>query len=79
MDHQPAKFQCGRMSLAGFMDKFLKKHNDDVVMTCCMLLGFENLTFCKTKYLSKSQISWLSGLNFMKVSVRPPNTIMTSL
>ena len=43
-----------------------------------MLLGFENLKFCKTEYtgyhLSKFQISWLSGSNFMEVSVRPPKT-----
>ena len=40
-----------------------------------MFLGFENLKFCKTEYRLSSvqvQISWLSGLNFMEVSVRPP-------
>ena len=32
MDYQPVKFQCRRLSLAGFIDK-LRKHNDDVIMT----------------------------------------------
>ena len=38
-----------------------------------MLLGFENLKFRETEYrLSPLQVSifWLSGLNFMQVSVR---------
>ena len=29
-------------------------------------------------HLSKFQISWLFGSNFMEVNVRPQNTIMTS-
>ena len=44
------------------------KQNDDVIMTKL-----------NTGYLpSKFQISWLSGSNFMEVSVRHQNTIMTS-
>ena len=31
MDYQSTKFQCCRVSLAGFIDK-LRKHNDDVIM-----------------------------------------------
>ena len=40
-----------------------------------MLLEFENLRFVKLNigyHPAKFQISWLSGSNFMEVSVRPP-------
>ena len=50
-----------------------------------MLLVFENLSFVKLNIsyrLFKFQIFWLSGSNFMEVSVRPPkhhyDVIMTS-
>ena len=39
-----------------------------------MFLGFENLNFVKQDigyHVAKFQISWLSGSNFMEVSVRP--------
>ena len=39
------------------------------------MLVFENLSFVKLNigyHLSKLQISWLSGSNFMEVSVGPP-------
>ena len=75
MDYQPAKFQCFRLSLASFSDK-LRKHNDDVISCCC------NLKLNIGYYPSKFQIPWLSGSNFMEVSVRPPkqhyDVIMTS-
>ena len=38
MDYQPAKFQCCRLSLAGFIDK-LRNHNDDVIMTSFYVVG----------------------------------------
>ena len=41
-----------------------------------MLFGLENLKFVKMAigyHQSKFEISWLSGSNFMDVSVRPPN------
>ena len=43
------------------------------------LLGFENLKFVKLNigyHLSKFQISWLSGSNFMEVSVWPQKTAL---
>ena len=42
-----------------------------------MLLGFENLNFVKLNigyHSFKFQISWLSGSNFMEVSVRHQKT-----
>ena len=33
MDYQLAKFQFCSLSLASFMDRLRKKHNDDVMIT----------------------------------------------
>ena len=58
MNYQLAKFQffC-RLSLANFIDRFIK-HNDDVIMTSFILVGFQNLKFFETLYrLSSLQIS----------------------
>ena len=82
MNYQLAKFQFCRLSLASFIDRFIKtqwwRH--------FMLLGFYNLSFLKLYidyHLSKFQISWLSGSNFMEVSVRyqifPLFLVITSL
>ena len=83
MNYQPAKFQCYKLSLAGFID--IKKtqwwrHND--VISCWCDLEISNvvkLTLNIGYHLSKLQMSWISGSSFIKVSVRPLNTIMTSL
>ena len=73
MEYQPAKFQCYRLSLASFMDK-LKKQNDDVI-SCCWDLKISNFVKPNMGYNpSKFKISWLSGSNFIEVSVRPPKT-----
>ena len=73
MDYQPAKFQCCRLSLASFIDK-LRKHNDDVI-SCCWDLKISNFVKQNIGYHpSKFQISWLSGSNYMEVSVRPLKT-----
>ena len=72
MDYQPATFQCCRFSLAGFIDK-LRKHNDDVVISCCWDLKISNFVKLDIGYHAlKFQISWMSGSIFMEVSVRPP-------
>ena len=39
MDYQLAKFQFCKISLASFMDKFRKKHNDDVIITSFHVLA----------------------------------------
>ena len=72
MSYQLAKFQFCRLSLARFIDRF-RKHNDDVIMTSFHAVGIKNLKFMKlfiNYHLSKFQIFWLSGSNFMEVSVR---------
>ena len=57
MDYQPAKLQFCILRLASFIDRF-RKHNDDVIVTSFMLLGFENLKFSETLYgLSSLQVS----------------------
>ena len=33
MSYQLAKFQFCRLLLASFIDRFIKNHNDDVIMT----------------------------------------------
>ena len=38
IDYQPAKFQCGRLSLASSMER-LRKHDDDVIMTSFRVVG----------------------------------------
>ena len=43
-------------------------HHD--VISCCWDLKISN--FVKLNHLSKFQISWLFGSNFMEVSARPP-------
>ena len=65
------------VEFASFIDK-LRKHNYDVIMTSFHVLGDLKIShFVKQDidyHAAKFQISWLSGSNFMKVSVRPPNT-----
>ena len=52
MNYQRAKFQFCRLSLASFVDRFRKKHNDDVI-SCCW-----NFKFSETLYrLSSLQVS----------------------
>ena len=74
MDYLSAKFQCCRLSFAGFIDK-LRKHNDDVIMTPFHVVGvykISNFVNLNIDYLPpKFQIPWLSASNFMVVSVRP--------
>ena len=72
-----AKFQFCRLSLAIFID------NDDVI-SCCWDLKISNFLKLYIDYhLSKFQMPWLSGSNFMEVSVRyqifPLFLVMTSL
>ena len=38
MNYQLAKFQFCRLSLASFIDRFIK-HNDDVIMTSFHVVG----------------------------------------
>ena len=86
MNYQVATFQFCRLSLASFIDRF-RKHNDDVIMTsfsCCWDLKISDVLKLYIDYhLSKFQISWLSGSNFLQVSVRyqifPLFLVMTSL
>ena len=59
-----------------------EKHNDDVI-SCCWDLKIPNFVKLYIDYHpSKFQISWLSGSNFMEVSVRhkilPLFLVMTS-
>ena len=84
MSYQLAKFQFFRLSLTSFIDRF-RKHNDDVIMTSFDFVGILNYRFLKLYidyHLSKFQIFWPSGSNFMKVSVRyhifPSFFVMTS-
>ena len=39
MNYQLAKFQFCRLSSASFIDRFIKKHNDDVIMTSFHVVG----------------------------------------
>ena len=80
------KLQFCRLLLASFIDRFIKtqwwRHND--LISCCQDL---KISFCLKLlidyHLCKFQISWLSGSNFMKVSLRyhifPLFLVMTSL
>ena len=81
MNYQLAKFEFCRLSFASFIDRF-RKNNDDVI-SCCWDLKISNfLKLCIDYHLYKFQISWLSGSNFMEVSVRyqilPLFLVMTS-
>ena len=69
MSYQLAKFQFCRLSLANFIDRF-RKHNDDVISYCLDLKISNFLKLYIDYHLSKFQIFWLSGSNFMEVSVR---------
>ena len=54
------------------------RHHD--VILCFWDLKISNFVKHDMGYhVAKFQISWFSGSNFMEVSVRPQNTIMTSL
>ena len=77
MDYQPAKFQCCRLFLPSFVDKLRKtqlwRHLDAIL--CFWDLessNFVKLTIGYHPY--KFQISWLSGSNFIDISVRPSKT-----
>ena len=83
MDYQLGKFQFCKLSLTSFIDRF-RKHNYDFIMTSFHVFGdLKILNFLKLYIdLSKFQISWLSGSNFIEVIVRhqilPLFLVMTS-
>ena len=53
----PEKFQCCRLSGSSFTEG-LQEHNDDVIMTSFIILGFEIFIFCEIGYkLSTCQVS----------------------
>ena len=73
MNYQLVKFQFCRLSLASFIDTFRTMtqwwHHHDIIS--CWYLKISNFLKLNIDYhLSKFQISWLSGSNFMEVSVR---------
>ena len=73
MDYQLAKFQFCRLPLASFIDRFRKtqwwRHHDIII--CCWDLTISNFLKLYIDYhLSKCQIPWLSGSNYMEVSIR---------
>ena len=56
--YQPAKFLCSKLSGSSFTE-VLQKHNNDVIMSHFIFLGFEISIFChETGYkLSTYQVS----------------------
>ena len=72
MDYQLANFQFCILSLASFIDRFKKtqrlRHHD--IISSCWDLKISNFLRLYIDYhFCKIQISWLSGSNFMEVSV----------
>ena len=55
-----------------FYRQIKKTHNNDVI-SCCWDLKISNFVKLNIGYdAANFQVSWLSELNFMEVSVRPP-------